>query len=396
MQTTPDALVAHSTERLLAWLVAQNFQGFDPFDALNSPLLGAIGRRNHYFGIVITQLIKRAPVNLRPLLGIAPEYNPKGMGLFLGAFVRRYQTRHEPIDLERAHFFANWLREHPARGYRGASWGYNFDWANRGFFAPRGTPTIVNTAFNAQALCDYAAVCDAPWALDLARAACEFILLELNRTENGDGICFSYTPHDTRWIHNANLLGAALLARVGTQTGERELLETARRAAAFSVAAQQEDGSWQYGVSKRDGWNDNFHTAFVLGALADIIDYLGCSEWEEPLARGYYYWQTHFFRDDGAPKYYPHSLYPIDVHSIASAVMLWLRMQARDADAFSFATRELVWGIEHFQDAGGYFYYQMTRYFVNRIPYMRWANAWMLRAQTEWLWQTLQRHPILQ
>ena len=32
------------------------------------------------------------------------------------------------------------------------AWGYNFDWQSRNFFAPRGTPTIVPTAFAARAL----------------------------------------------------------------------------------------------------------------------------------------------------------------------------------------------------------------------------------------------------
>jgi len=37
-------------------------------------------------------------------------------------------------------------------GCSGAAWGYNFDWQSRNFFAPRGTPTIVPTAFAARAL----------------------------------------------------------------------------------------------------------------------------------------------------------------------------------------------------------------------------------------------------
>lgn len=378
--------IAASTEQLIAWLVSQHFQGIDPHDALKSPFLGALGRRNRYLGILAIQLVRRAPFNVRPLLGITPGYNPKAMGLFLASFVRRYTALRQPIDLERAHFFAGWLRTNACGGYRGASWGYNFDWANRDFYAPRGTPTLVNTAFNGQALCDYAEMCDAPWAFDLARAACEFILSELHRCESTDGICFSYTPHDTRYIHNANMLGAALLARVSARTGERELMETARRAAAFTVAAQAGDGSWQYGTVARDRWVDNFHTGFVLGALADVIDLLGCSQWECALQRGYAYWQNHFFRGDGAPKYYPHAVYPIDAHSIAEAALLWLRMRTRDADAADCATRELVWGIEHFQDAAGFFYYQITAHFIIRIPYLRWSNAWMLRAQAEWLW----------
>ncbi len=380
------ARIAASADRLIAYLESQNYRGIDPYDALNSPLLNALGRRNRYVGIALTQIFRRSPFNVRPLFGITPGYNPKAMGLFLASFVRRYAALHEPRDLERAHFFANWLNENKCANVCGASWGYHFDWANRGFFAPRGTPTLVNTAFIADALCDYAKICNATWAFDAARGACEFILRALNRFENAAGICFSYTPLDTRYVHNANLLGAALLARVGIQTGERELIATAKRAAAFTVHAQEADGSWKYGMSSRDAWMDNFHTGFVLRALADVIERLECSEWENALARGYAYWQKNFFRADGAPKYYPHSVYPIDAHSVAEAALLSLRMRTRDENAASFAARELVWGIEHFQNAHGFFYYQILPRYVNRIPYIRWSNAWMLRAFAEWLW----------
>lgn len=378
--------ISESNARLLAWLEAQNYRGYDPYDALNSPLLRMPSRRNLFVGVAFTQLVRRLPFNLRPLLGIAPDYNPKGMGLFLASFVRRYAALREPQDLERAHFFAHWLRDHAATDYQGIGWGYPFDWANRNRIVRQGTPTIVNTAFIAQALLDYAQTCNATWAFEVARRACDFILYDLNRYTDVEGICFSYSPRDSRYVHNANLLGAALLARVGTQTGERELIETAKRAVHFTVEAQEADGRWRYGLSARDGWVDNFHTGFVLAALADVIDALGCQEWESALSRGYRYWQSNFFREDGAPKYYNHSVYPIDVHCVAQAVLVWLRMRTRDHEAGLAATRTLKWGIEHFQDKSGYFYYQLTPLYKNRIPYIRWSNAWMLRAQAEWLW----------
>jgi len=33
----------------------------------------------------------------------------------------------------------------------------------------------------------------------------------------------------------------------------------------------------------------------------------------------------------------------------------------------------------------GYFYSRRTRYFTNRIPYMRWAQAWVFHALTQYL-----------
>jgi hypothetical protein len=36
--------------------------------------------------------------------------------------------------------------------------------------------------------------------------------------------------------------------------------------------------------------------------------------------------------------------------------------------------------VRHMWDERGYFYYQKHRYWTNRIPYLRWGQAWMLLA----------------
>ena len=40
----------------------------------------------------------------------------------------------------------------------------------------------------------------------------------------------------------------------------------------------------------------------------------------------------------------------------------------------------LNWTIENMQSDKGYFYYQINKYFSSKIPYMRWAQAWMFYA----------------
>ncbi|MFK7779187.1 MAG: hypothetical protein QM501_13860 [Gimesia sp.] len=39
------------------------------------------------------------------------------------------------------------------------------------------------------------------------------------------------------------------------------------------------------------------------------------------------------------------------------------------------------WAIDNMQDKKrGYFYYQKTRFYTNKIPYIRWSQAWMFYA----------------
>jgi hypothetical protein len=79
-------------------------------------------------------------------------------------------------------------------GCSGAAWGYNFDWQSRNFFAPKGTPTVVPTAFAARAFVEAAREFHDGEYLSVARSACDFIFNDLPRCQtSSDQICFSYS-----------------------------------------------------------------------------------------------------------------------------------------------------------------------------------------------------------
>lgn len=392
------AILDPAAAQLDAWIEREALRGWDPYDALNSPLLKRLTFGNRRLGQGWVQLLKRSPVNLRPLLGVPKGYNPKGLGLFLASYWRKYLLSGEPHDQNQARFCAEWLCANQAPGYHGACWGYNFDWPNRGFFAPAGTPTVVNTAFIGLAFVDLATLRAVPgaaapggaWAgsaLQIARGACEFILRDLHRAQpEPDELCFSYTPVDQRYVHNANVLGASLLAEVAALTGERELAETALRAARYTARRQAPDGSWKYGEWEADGWIDNFHTGFVLVALQRLSRALATDAFADALARGYHYWKTRFFLPDLTPKYFHNQVYPIDTHSVAQAVLTCLAFADHDPEATDRAIALADWGVRHLQDPAGYFHYQIHPHYRIKGPYMRWSQAWMQRALIELAW----------
>lgn len=396
--------IASALARLDAWIEAEDFLGWDPHDALNSPFLRWAGR-HRLLGIGLLQLLRRSPLNLRPLLGIRKGYNPKAIGLFLAAYAQKYAETRRQQHLERTRYFFNWLVEHASLGYAGPCWGYNFDWPNRAFLAPAGTPTIVNSAFIGLALlCSdsvsgtcptgsevvpagkYRAAREAePWAvssaLDVARGTCKFILHNLHILRPNDGeICFSYTPLDRRYVHNSNLLGAWLLAAVYARTKEPHLAEAALAAARFTARRQRSDGSWAYGIAGRDGWVDNFHTGYVLVALNRIATYLNTSEFDSILHAGYEFWKARMFESGVIPKYYPDRTYPVDIHSVSQAILTFIEFSDVDPEAGERAERVAMWAIQNMQDPKGFFYYQVRRSFRIQIPYMRWSQAWMQQA----------------
>ena len=74
-------------DALLAYCEQRDWSGYDPYDALRSPLLRMLSFGSRWPRIAWIQLLKRSPVNLRPLLVVPKGINPKGLGLAARALV---------------------------------------------------------------------------------------------------------------------------------------------------------------------------------------------------------------------------------------------------------------------------------------------------------------------
>jgi hypothetical protein len=359
-------------DELFSWCRTRDFAGHDPFDALNSLLFQTTPlaqSRNARF--IWTQLVKRSPVDVRPVVRVPAERNAKGVALFALALLANYRRVKTEEARQQARAMLAALLSMKIDGYSGAAWGYNFDWQSRNFFAPRELPTIVATAFAARALVEG----------DLheeARSVCEFIKKDLPRSvDNETEVCFSYAPNSNTRVFNASLLAAEVLA----STGEPELLDLAERATRYVVNNQRPDGSWYYGADPKQSWIDNFHTAYILFSLQRIINSTSFgAEFQPALERGYEYWKNNFFLADGWPKYYHDDPYPADAHAAASAIVTFLECRGLDRDALTMAQKVATWTIQHLRDRRGFFYYQRRRFYTIRKPYMRWTEAWMLYA----------------
>jgi len=375
-------------DQLFSWCQKHDFAGHDPFDALNSRLFQATPlaqSRNARF--IWTQVVKRSPSAFRTLARVPHQRNPKGIALFALAQLANQRRLKTDESARQTRAFLSDLLSLKLDGYSGACWGYNFDWQSRNFFAPKNTPTIVPTAFAARALIeagqDLQDFQDLPDEyLRTARSVCEFILRDLPRSvDNESELCFSYAPNSNTRVFNASLLAAEVLARVGKLTGEHELCNAAQRATRYVVNNQRPDGSWLYGAESKQSWIDNFHTAYVLFSLKQIIAASSsASEFQPALERGYEYWKNNFFLADGWPKYYHRKTYPADTHAAATAIVTFLECRELDNNAAKLARNVAAWTIQNLRDANGFFYYQRRRFYTARKPYMRWTQAWMIYA----------------
>jgi hypothetical protein len=361
-------------DRVYSYAEARGFSGFDPFDGLNSRLFQATPIKNYRLPrLFLTQLVKRSPVNLRPLLMIDSGVNPKGVALFALGEMSRYRLTRNERHRENARELLDRLFALGIRTEHTLAYGYNFDWQSRVFFAPKGTPAIVPTAFASQAFYEAAELFDDERYSRALDEIAAFVVNGLNRpVETGDEICFSYTPLDESVIFNASLLAGECLMRSSDPLDH----ELALKALNFVVRRQRDDGAWSYGDEAYQGWVDNFHTAYVLQSMRRIADVVGThKEVGAGYEKGMGYWVDNFFLDDGTPKYYDHKTYPADIHSAAVAIAA-----LSELGEIQLARKVADWTLSHMLDVDNFFYYQLDRYLVNQTPFMRWGQAWMAYA----------------
>ena len=369
--------------KLLAHCRANDWAGYDPYDALNGRVFTALPFLNSRLPrIALTQALKLSPINVRRLFGVPKTQNPKAIALFLSAFIKLsgiavvetgdlVEPMIERLIAMRSQGIPHWC------------WGYCFPWQTRTIVVPRGAPNLVCTAFVGNALIDAYEQGQKRQCLDMAMSAAQYILDELYWTDGKSIAGFSYPlPGLRNQVPNANFLGAALLCRVYRHTGEGKFLAPALRVARYSAAKQHADGSWDYGEGRSQRWIDNFHTGYNLCALRSIGRYTGTTEFESCIRRGLDFYRAHFFRQDGAPRYFYNRTYPLDIHSVAQSIITLLTLKDLDSSNVELARSVFQWAMNHMWDDRGFFYYRVLRFWTIRIPYMRWAQAWMLLAMS--------------
>ena len=370
------------TMKLLDYCQGNDWAGYEPYDALNSSIVKALPLLDSKLPrLVLTQFLKRSPINIRRLLRVPRTQNPKAIGLFLSAFVNLSRagvaTEEDYIQQMVERLIA--LR---SRGIDYWCWGYNFPWQTRTVLVPRWAPNVVCTTVAAEGLLDAFEIRKDDRFLSMALSAAEYMLNDLYWMSGNKACGFFYPlPGVPNQVHNANLLVAALFCRLYKHTGQERFLVPALAVTRYAVAQQHSDGGWNYGEASTQEWIDNFHTGFNLSALRSIGRSLVTSEFEESVSRGLQFYRSHFFRQDGAVGYYHDRFYPIDTHCVAQSVITLLDLKDLDPTNVQLARSVLDWALQRMWNyKDGYFYYRILRSCTIRTSYMRWTQAWMFLA----------------
>jgi rhamnogalacturonyl hydrolase YesR len=371
-------IVEDSLNRTESWIETRRYRGYEPFDGLSSwfrPLTFGtlLGER------LLLQAIRQSPINLRPLFGVRPQDSTKGRGYMASGYLARYRTTRDPAYLQKAEACLDWLDHHKAPKFTNHSWSNHFDFSSRGGSYSKDDPIIVWTALIGFAYVDAFEVTENPRWLDIADSACRWIS-ELPRERTSRGDCLSYLALFQESIHNANMLGAAMLARTAKYTNNQQYFKIARSAMLYSCSRQLEDGSWWYAEEPKYQWIDNFHTGYNLVSLKDYIDSSGDETWRPNLISGLDYYKKHFFEPDGCPKYYHDRKFPVDIQCAAQSIETLAHFAVDDNDCLGVAEQIATWTIDHMQARDGHFYYRIYPLLSAKTPMLHWGQATMHKA----------------
>lgn len=368
--------------KLKLFCESQDFKGWDPYDGLNSKLFNKTPflKKSRFARLAWIQLFKRLPVNLRPITGVDKTHNPKGLGLFLIGYCNLYKTEKKEAHLIQINNLINLLLEKQAKGYSGACWGYNFDWQARAFFQPKNTPTVVATSFITEALIEAYHSTKRKDILETLKSVGLFITKDLNKTfDDKNNFTLSYSPLDHTQVFNAGLLGVKTLCLLYPIFKEEEYLTFSKKIVQYVVDKQQETGAWAYSNLPYHQWVDSFHTGYNLECLHAYQHISGDTSYQNEIDLGFDYYINNFFTTDGKSKYYNNQTYPIDIHAPAQFIVTLYKL-GKLQEYSNEVNQVLTWTITNMQDKKGYFYYQKRKFLSSKIPYMRWAQAWMFYA----------------
>jgi hypothetical protein len=374
-------------KHLERYVVKEEFRGYDPYDTLNSwvPF--------HWLGkwgpVLATQVQKRNPINIRPLLGIKKGINPKGFGLFLCAYSLLYRTYGKKEHLEKADYFYNWLKENQSQGFPGCSWGYNFSWASPQKQIPPYFPSSVVTGAVVKGLFAYYEVTQNPEVITLIEGAAEFMDKALAKYEDEDGLSISYTPAKADICYNASLLAAETMAKCYQLNGNEQYREMAIRCGDFVIAHQHKDGRWNYNLDVRTGKEQkqvDFHQGYIIESLFEIKNAVGHNDekWENAIQRGIDFYFDEQWHESGRSFWRLPKKYPVEIHNQSQGIITLALLSEYRKNSKEAMRTIAEWTIENMQDKQGFFWYRIFKSHTNKIPFMRWSQAWMFLALTHY------------
>jgi hypothetical protein len=324
-------------------------------------------------------MVLRAPINVRPLFGIARHESAIGRGYMAWGYVVMCRNGASKDVRNEAIACLDWLLANPSRSHADLCWGDPYDYATRSGRRGRGEPLLIWSSLIGLAFLDAFEVLRDERYLRAARSVGAWIS-NLPVEQTSEGLCLSYLACRQSSIHNSNAMGAAFLARLGSLTGDDRTLSLARDAMTYTCARQRDDGAWFYAEEPKYHWIDNFHTGYNLTALKLYRQAAGDRSFDEQLTKGTHYFRRAFFEADGRPKYFHDRAQPADIQCAAQAIESLTGLADFEPDCFPEALAVARWTVDNMQASDGHFCYRDLGWMKVSTPMLHWGQGTMVKA----------------
>ena len=131
-------------------------------------------------------------------------------------------------------------------------------------------------------------------------------------------------------------------------------------------------------------YQTDWHQGFILDSLMMIDEFIDLdSDMKKQVNDAIVIGGNFYFKQfDGMGRgfwRYP-KFYPINIHNQSQGIITFSKLEKYIPGSLAKSLLILDWTIENMQDEKGFFYYEKGSYYTNKIPYMRWNQAWMFYA----------------
>ena len=366
----------------------KDYNGYSKFDALNSPFLRTLSMDNKWLRLFFTQLVNRSPFHIRPLLGVQRSRNPKGIALFIRAYLFLYTVTGTDDYRREAENLLEWLAENRAPRSKHASWGYNFIWQNTMFVQDAHEPNCVVSVYGGEAFIHAFRLLQDPKYLQMARDVADFIMEELPVLfSSEDEMAIGYVMGEVNSVVlNINALAGAFLAKVWAHTREPELAQCSEKLIRHTVNRRTPYHAWYYSYPKDKSpiRHDNYHTGMILDALMEYSEERQDEQFMDVYWKGLDYYRNNLFEPDGAPRWMNDKRYPLDVHGAAQGIITFSKAAGQEPGFISTARKIADWALGNlYRRRTCDFAYRKGRFMTWDYSLMRWCNAWMAKALAE-------------